>query len=177
MPFFPAAGPMAPGGGVWCGCKGVPWAVRGASIRRPTTGSRWRSGWRLRSHCVIVRLHGHFCFCGFSGVTQVAATCPGVLCGFLPLSVTSAPPVKVIFSWATKFPPKFRALAVLGSARDDPADIVHAVALIPDSLQIWFYWDKRHEAGKAFGCWVRVGDLDPAKQRSFEAGENGCDGE
>jgi hypothetical protein len=31
-------------------------------------------------------------------------------------------------------------------------DIVHAVAFIPDSLNIWFYCDKRHKVGKAFGC-------------------------
>lgn len=31
-------------------------------------------------------------------------------------------------------------------------EIVHAVASIPDSLSNWFYWDKRHEEGKAFGC-------------------------
>jgi hypothetical protein len=32
------------------------------------------------------------------------------------------------------------------------ADIVHAVASIPNSLSNWFYRDKRSEAGKAFGC-------------------------
>ena len=48
----------------------------------------WRSGWRLRCHCVILRLHGHSCCCGFAGVTQVAATCPGILCG---IRVESSP--------------------------------------------------------------------------------------
>ena len=31
-------------------------------------------------------------------------------------------------------------------------DIVAKVAFIPDSLSNWLYGEKRHEAGKAFGC-------------------------
>jgi hypothetical protein len=31
-------------------------------------------------------------------------------------------------------------------------DIVREVASKPDSLKNWFYGDKRHEEGKAFGC-------------------------
>ena len=50
------------------------------------------------------------------------------------------------------------------------ADIVREVASIPDSLKNWFYGDNRHEEGKAFGCWVRVGDLDPVRRRNLKDG-------
>jgi hypothetical protein len=51
------------------------------------------------------------------------------------------------------------------------SDTVHAVASVPDSLKIWFYGDKRHEAGKAFGCCVRVGDFASQMELVDEAGE------
>jgi hypothetical protein len=41
------------------------------------------------------------------------------------------------------------------------------VAPLPDSLKIWFYREKRHEEGKAFGCLVRVGGLDPVPKAAI----------
>ena len=57
------------------------------------------------------------------------------------------------------------------------SDIVHAVASIPDSLSIWFYGDKRHEVGTAFGCLVRVGDLCSGPTVKPETGGGGNNGE
>jgi hypothetical protein len=47
----------------------------------------------------------------------------------------------------------------VGDALPSPPTSFGIVASIPDSLQNWFYRDKRYEEGRAFGCSVRVGDL------------------
>ena len=56
------------------------------------------------------------------------------------------------------------------------ADIVHAVASIPDSLEIWFYGKKRNEEGRALGCGVRAGDF-ASKMVALSGGGHGTNGE
>jgi hypothetical protein len=88
-------------------------------------------------------------------------------------SAISPPPIKVIFSSTTEFTNShaIKTLAVFGSIIDDLADIIQAVASIPDSLQIWFYGNEHHEEGKAFGCLVRIGNRDPVQRHQLEGGQ------
>jgi hypothetical protein len=53
-----------------------------------------------------------------------------------------------------EFPKRFAFFDMTKGLVLNAGDIVHVVASIPDSLENWFYGEKRHEEGKAFGCSV-----------------------